>query len=192
MRKHLCYRDRVSAPQHEEPFLIEQPNGVKHPSTTHARAFLGLVRAAEALDRGLDLDLRSRHGLGLRAFEVLLHLAAFSPAGSLRMTELTAQAPLSQSRVSRLVAELEARGLVSRAVFEGDSRSVLVTITERGLEVLRLAQDTHYAGLQERLFAHLSWADVTALARLTETVLAANDSGTDVLGRSRTNPDHVP
>lgn len=180
----------MATPQHEEPFLIEQENGVKHPSTTHARAFLGLVRAAEALDRGLDLDLKARHGLSLRAFEVLLHLAAFSPSGSLRMNQLTAQAPLSQSRVSRLVAELDARGLVTRATFEADSRSVLVTITEHGLEVLRQAQDTHYAGLQERLFAHLSWADVTALARLTDTILAANDGGPNVLSPARTNADH--
>jgi DNA-binding MarR family transcriptional regulator len=161
--------------QPEEPFLVERANGVKHPSETYARAFLGLVRAGEALDRSLDLELKARHGLSLRAFEVLLHLAAFSPSGSLRMSQLTAQAPLSQSRVSRLVAELEARGLATRSAFAGDNRGVLVSITEGGLDALRAAQDTHYTGLYERLFAHLTWTDVTTLARVTATITAETD-----------------
>lgn len=160
----------------EEPFLVERPDGVKYPSPMHARAFLGLVRAGDALDRGLDADLRAAHGLSLRGFEALLHLAAFSPSGSLRMTQLTAQAPLSQSRVSRLIAELEARGLVSRSAFEGDNRGVLVAITEKGLDTLRQAQHTHYTGLRDRLFVHLSWADITTLAKLTATILAANEA----------------
>lgn len=161
-----------------EPYLVERLDGVKHPSPTHARAFLGLVRAGEALDRGLDADLKAAHGLSLRGFEALLHLAAFSPAGSLRMAQLTAQAPLSQSRVSRLVAELETKGWVRRGAFEGDNRGVLVSITQRGLDQLRRAQDTHYTGLQDRLFAHLSWEQTRTLAKLTATILAANERPT--------------
>ncbi len=155
---------------------MERPDGVKYPSPLHARAFLGLVRAGEALDHGLDAELRSAHGLSLRGFEALLHLAAFSPSGSLRMTQLTAQAPLSQSRVSRLVTELEAQGWVSRSAFTGDNRGVLVSITDRGLDKLRQAQDTHFTGLHKRLFAHLSWADTTTLAKLTARILAANEA----------------
>lgn len=153
---------------------MERPDGIRHPSSTHARAFLGLVRAGESLDRGLDAELRAAHGLSLRGFEVLLHLAAFSGSGSQRMTQLTAQAPLSQSRVSRLVAELEARGWVTRSAAESDHRGVMVSITERGLDKLRAAQDTHLAGLHERLFAHLSWSETVTLARLTTTIVAAN------------------
>lgn len=158
----------------EVPFLVERPDGVKHPSTMHAKAFLGLVRAGESLDRGLDAELRAAHGLSLREFEALLHLAAFSPSCGLRMARLTAQAPLSQSRVSRLVAELEARGWVSRSTFESDNRGVIVSITDRGRDTLRQAQDTHLSGLYERLFAHLSWDEIVTLAALTEKVLAAN------------------
>lgn len=157
----------------EEPFLVERPDGVKYPSRTHARAFLGLVRAGEALDRGLDADLRAAHNLSLRGFEVLLHLAAFSPEGGLRISQLTAQAPLSQSRVSRLISELETQGLVTRSAAERDNRGVLVSITDRGLDMLRRAQDTHFTGLHRRLFAHLTWAEITKLANLTTTILDA-------------------
>jgi DNA-binding MarR family transcriptional regulator len=150
---------------------VERADGIRHPSSTYAKAFLGLVRAGEALDRALDADLRRAHGLGLRAYEVLLHLAAFAPHGRLRITQLTAQAPLSQSRVSRLVAELEARGLVARTTSAGDARGVEVSITDRGLDRLREIQDTHHRGLDERLFSRLSGAEIAQLADLTARIL---------------------
>lgn len=155
----------------EPPYLVERHDGLRHPSAAHASAFLGLVRAGETLEQGLDATLRAAHGLSLRAFEVLLHLAVFSPDGALRMAELTDQAPLSQSRVSRLVAELDSRGLVNRSRAAEDSRGVTVTITPRGIDKLREAQDTHYRDLHERLFSRLSWEETTQLADLTAKLL---------------------
>jgi DNA-binding MarR family transcriptional regulator len=87
------------------------------------------------------------------------------------LTQLTRQAPLSQSRVSRLVAELEREGLVSREADEGDTRAVKVTITDDGLTMLRKAQETHYGGLQRHLFSRLTRAEITQLADVTEKLL---------------------
>lgn len=145
--------------------------GIRYPSRAHAAAFIGLVRAAELLERTLDAELRTSHGIGLRGFEVLLHLGAFSPDGQLSMTQLTRQAPLSQSRVSRLVAELERSGLVSREADDGDTRAVKVTITDDGLTMLRNAQETHYGGLQRHLFSRLTRAEITQLADVTKKLL---------------------
>ncbi len=160
-------RPRTGAPT---PIFVEAGNGVRYPSPKYARAFLGLVRAGESLQRGLDAELRRGHGIGLRGFEILLHLVAFAPDGHRRMTQLTEQAPLSQSRVSRLVSELEAQGLVSRSNDDLDTRGVLVTITDRGLDTLREAQETHYRGLQERLFSRLTAREIDQLARLTAKI----------------------
>lgn len=154
-----------------EPLLVERPDGLKRPSAMHARAFLGLVRAGEAVERALDSQLKAAHGISLRGFEILLHLAHFAPEGHLQMTQLIAQAPLSQSRVSRLVTELETAGFVRRMASEGDSRCVAVAITERGVDMLREAQDTHYEGLETYLFSRLDWHDVTELARLAAKIL---------------------
>lgn len=150
---------------------MERADGLKHPSPVHARAFLGLVRAGQELEHELDTELKSAHGLSLRAFEVLLHLAIFSPDGSLRLAQLTKQAPLSQSRLSRMVSELEAKRLVRRSVFEDDTRGVIVSITDQGLRTLRESQDTHVAGLQRRLFSRLDRDEINTLARLTEKIL---------------------
>lgn len=154
--------------------MVELANGVRHPPRVRAGAFLGLVQAGERLDRLLDRDLQAAHGLSLRAYEVLLHLAAFSPDGRIGMSALAEQAPLSQSRVSRLVSDLDARGLVRRATSPGDSRAVEVSITDAGLAALRAAQDTHHKGLRDRFFAHLTWDEVVMLAKVTGKVLRAN------------------
>lgn len=166
-------KDRGGAPG--EPAVVVREDGLKHLPEVRARAFLGLVRAGQLLEQRLDADLQRRHGLTLRGFEILLHLAVFSGNRCLRLSRLTEQAPLSQSRTSRLVAELEVRGLVTRARRADDSRGVDVTLTDRGLEVFKAAQDSHLQALDRYLFSHLSWQQVTQLATITKIVLQAGD-----------------
>ncbi len=160
----------ASAPG-EEPVFVVLPSGVAYPSEMYARAFLGLVRAGEELDRALDTDLRNAHGIGLRGYEILLHLAAFSPDRRLPMSTLTRQTPLSQSRLSRLVADLETRGLVRRRDDHDDGRVVIVSLTDKGLGVLRQAQETHHRGLERRLFSRLSREELAQLGELTSRLL---------------------
>ena len=151
--------------------VVARPDGISHLSPSYAAAFLGLLRAADVVDRQLDHELRQSHGISLPAFEILLHLGAFSPDGSLPMGRLTEQAPLSQSRVSRIVADLEDRGLVAREASADDSRSVVVTLTETGSELLKEASHTHLDGLGRVLFSRLTRSEVAELARLTARVL---------------------
>jgi DNA-binding MarR family transcriptional regulator len=162
------YRDPVSRQQN---FFVEQRPGIRVPAAPYVDAFLGLLRAADELEHLLDADLRREHGISLRGYEVLLHLAAFSADGRLAMTALIRQAPLSQSRVSRLVAELERRDLVRRTGDERDARAVVVTLTEEGLRVLRQAQPTHHRGLTDGLFSRLNRQEAAELARLTTKLL---------------------
>ena len=156
----------------EEPVFVSLPLGLAFPSTTYARAFLGLIRAGEQLDRLLDAELRATHGIGLRGYEVLLHLAVFTPDRRAPMTTLIRQAPLSQSRVSRLVAELESRGLVRRSGDERDSRAVVVSLTDEGLRELRDGQQPHHRGLQQRLLSRLNYHELVQRGELPNPVLA--------------------
>ena len=153
--------------------IVIRPDGLKYMTPGRASAFLGLVRAGDTLARELDAELERDHGIGLRGFEVLLFLALFSPDGRLRMVDLTERTPLSQSRVSRLVAELEARGLVVRTPSGNDRRGVEVAITPKGIQKFKEAQDDHLAALKRRLFAHLNADEVDQLAALTARILDA-------------------
>lgn len=169
--------------------FVRLPSGIGYPSRTYARAFLGLVRAGEQLDRLLDADLRAAHGIGLRGYEVLLHLAAFTPDRHASMGNLIRQTPLSQSRLSRLVADLEHRSLVLRSSDARDSRVVVVSLTDQGLQVLRQAQQTHHDGLEQRLFSRLTYEELVQLGVLTSRVLA--DEPADGLRRRPTGAGHA-
>jgi len=165
--------EQVAKDLPEEDGVVLRPDGLKYLSPVRAAAFLGLIRAGSFLATGLDHELEREHGLSLRAFEVLLFLAVFSEDGSLRMSDLTAQAPLSQSRVSRLVAELESQGLVERSPTEHDGRGVSVSITDQGRDKFKGAQETHLAGLERLVFAHLSDSEIRQLAKITQKIVDA-------------------
>lgn len=158
--------------------ILQSPNGTPYLSPLWAEAFLGLVRAGDRLAEELNEELLKEHDLALHAFEVLLFLSVFSEKGELRISVLADNAPLSQSRVSRLVGDLESRGLVERTTAADDARGVMVSITEKGRERFRAAQDTHLRGLRQRLFDILSDREIRQLARITRKILkAAEDRG---------------
>lgn len=147
------------------------PDGLKYLTPARARAFLGLVRTGDRLARHLSATLERAHGISLHAFEVLLHLAVFSRNRQRRMADLTEQTPLSQSRVSRLVADLERRGLVERSQLDADRRGVVVAITPEGLDLFRRAQETHLADLEARFFGRLSPEELEQLTELTSRIV---------------------
>lgn len=100
----------------------------------------------------LDRALRDEHELGASEFEVLEQLAE-SPCDkpARRMQELGASVQLSQSALSRVVARLEADGLVTRAMCAEDRRGIYVELTEVGRERHAKAMPTHRAVLAANL-----------------------------------------
>ncbi|AHH93763.1 MarR family transcriptional regulator [Kutzneria viridogrisea] len=100
----------------------------------------------------LDKALRDGHELGASEFEVLDHLAE-SPCDkpALRMQELGASVHLSQSALSRVVARMEAEGLVSRAMCATDRRGIYVELTEDGRKRHAEAIATHRSVLAAKL-----------------------------------------
>ena len=104
------------------------------------------ARATSSLERRLQHD----HGLGVSEYEVLERLAAASREES-RMQELAEAVHLSQSALSRVVARLEADGLVTRGMCPEDRRGIMACLTESGRERYEAARPTHRAVLAETL-----------------------------------------
>src|SRR5689334_10171790 len=98
----------------------------------------------------LEHALESEHGLGVSEFEVLDRLAAEKGEGR-RIQEIAGEVHLSQSALSRVVARLEAEGLVKRAMCQEDRRGVYACLTDAGRERHAAAQPTHRAVLAENL-----------------------------------------
>ena len=141
-------------------------------SEEQAKAFLGLIRAGAALERALDRGLADEHGIGLHQFEVLLFLAS-SASRTMPMTDLRRRTPLSQSRVSRVVGELESQGFVRRETDPDDARAINVVITPQGLAKLEAARPRHQRDLDDHLFSILDDTEIRQLATITTKVLAA-------------------
>ena len=132
-------------------------------SDTHKDAWIGLLETHKRLTRALDAELEAEHGLSLSGVEVLGRLAA-AEGRAMRLSLLAAETGLSLSRISRIVDTLEGRKLVARQSCAEDARAVEAHLTDDGLALVRTAQATHFASVQERFFAQLSPEEIDTLA----------------------------
>ena len=140
-------------------------DGVTEWSQRHADAWIGLLETHKQLTRMLDAELESRYGLSLSGLELLARLAA-APERCLRLSALAAQAGLSLSRVSRIAVMLESRGLIERMPCSEDARAVEAHLTPEGLTLMRQAQRTHFASVQQRFFDQLRPGELEVLAEV--------------------------
>ena len=101
-----------------------------------------------ALVPPLDRELQAAHRLPLAWYDVLLELN-YGPDRRLRMSELGERVTLSRTRVSRLVDEMSAAGLVRREANPDDRRSAYAVLTTKGRNVFRQAAPTYLAGIDE-------------------------------------------
>src|SRR6476620_12502269 len=105
------------------------------------------ARTTSALERSLH-----EHGLGVSEYEVLERLAT-GEKDERRMQDLAEAVHLSQSALSRVVARLEADGLVTRSICSNDRRGIYACITDDGRKRYDAARPTHRRVLSEVLSA---------------------------------------
>jgi DNA-binding MarR family transcriptional regulator len=154
----------ADTPTSESCAYVVGDDGLAAWSDTHKDAWIGLRETHKRLTRTLEAELEAEHGLSLSGSELLGRLAASPDDRSMRMTALAEAAGLSLSRVSRIVDTLESRGLVERHSCPDDARAVGCRLTDAGLALVRKAQASHFAAVQERFFDHLSPAEIETLA----------------------------
>ena len=121
-----------------------------------------LLRVHAALVPILDREVVRATGLPLAWYDVLLELNT-APDRRLRMGDLGDRVVLSRTRVSRIVDELVANGLVSRDGNPADRRSALAAITLEGRLRLRAAAPVYLAGIARHFTGPLTKAEVAAV-----------------------------
>jgi len=104
--------------------------------------------------RAIEAHMTAEGVIALTWYDVLLELHGAD--GPLQMRELGNRVVLSRTRVSRLVQELEAHGLVKRTPNSGDGRSTLASITAAGTEELKKAAPVYLAGIEQHFTDHLT------------------------------------
>ena len=151
----------------EDYFLSMSPGDWTHPvrrfDSPEQEAFLNLWRTYDRL-RALEDELFGQFDMTPQQYNLLRLLRAdhLTPVPTLTLADrLVSRAP----DITRMLDKLEQRGLITRTRNPGDRRSVLVSITEAGLDLLG-----EIAGpLREchnRQLGHLPPADLEQLVAL--------------------------
>lgn len=126
-------------------------------------AFLRAFRRATlVLNRSMDLDLVTAHGLSGTEYEVLMHLSEV-PDRRMRMSELAAVCAMSLSGMTRIVTRLERDGLVERIRCDTDLRGLNAVLTDSGFARLQAAWPTHLASVRRNMMDHLEGVDLPAV-----------------------------
>lgn len=105
------------------------------------------LKAHAAALAAIEADMAARSVIPLSWYDVLLELNS-AEGRQLRMTDLAERVVLSRTRVSRVVDELVAEGLVERTKNPADGRSALATLTKEGRAALRAAAPHYLAGIR--------------------------------------------
>jgi len=113
-----------------------------------ARAWQELMSRYHRVSCLLDRVLETEHGITASEFAVLEQLAQADDC-ALKLHDLGAHVHVTQSALSRLVARLEADGLVERAMCVEDRRSVYARLTAAGQKLYAAARPTQRGVLRD-------------------------------------------
>ncbi|MEV4621508.1 MarR family winged helix-turn-helix transcriptional regulator [Asanoa sp. NPDC049573] len=145
----------------ERPDLDASPMGV-----------VGRVqRASRLLERRLSDHFAARD-LQLWEFDILATLLRSGPPYRLTAGDLAASSMITSGAITNRIDRLVARGLVSRETDPANRRSVLITLTGAGHDLVDQAMADHVAN-ESRLIGALGPREQKQLADLLRTLLTA-------------------
>ncbi|WP_019631704.1 MarR family winged helix-turn-helix transcriptional regulator [Actinomadura atramentaria] len=143
---------------------------------TQQRAWRAYVDGSAKLTELMDRDLKTRHGLSVSEYEILVRLSE-APGRRLRMAELAEHASQSRSRLSHTCARLESKGFVQRDHCPSDKRGVFCNLTDEGFAKLDRAARDHVEVVRTYLVDVVSPDDLAAIGRAFDAVRARLDRG---------------
>lgn len=101
----------------------------------------------------------------------VLYTLTKSPNG-MSMVEINRGILMTQAGVSRLVARLEARGLLERCVDEHDRRATRMILTPEGTRIQRLVGRRHAAAVTSRMSRALTHEQLEQLRDISRQITA--------------------
>jgi DNA-binding MarR family transcriptional regulator len=135
-----------------------------------------VMRLVKMLPRQLDNDLVRGAGLTASEYTTIMHLSE-APNRELRMAYLARATDLSASRITRLVDDLAARGLVTKTVSASDTRGNVARLTPAGMAKLRVAWPVHLASVRRHFMDSIDPATVEVVATaLAEAAVRLEDA----------------
>jgi len=141
--------------------------GVDPLSPTEEALWRALMRIAVSLPRRLDGDLLQAVGINANEYVTLMYLSEAADR-ALRMSDLADATAMSASRMSRLVDELQSRGLVTKRASAEDGRGNVTRLTRAGHSKLQAAWGINVSSMRTLVFDHV---DPTAIADAAQAMV---------------------
>lgn len=141
-------------------------------------AWIGLMTVLFRLPSALDRQLRNAAGMRHFDYQVMVILSDV-PGRTLSMSQLAEWTEGSLPRLSQVAARLEKAGWLERKPDPDDGRSTLATLTDEGFAALAAAAPGHVDEVRRLVFDHLTRAQVSQLARITDRILESPGTGVD-------------
>jgi DNA-binding MarR family transcriptional regulator len=135
-----------------------------------------LMRIVLSLPRRLDNDLVRTVGITANEYTTLMCLSE-ARGRELRMADLANAAALSASRMTRLVDDLQTRGLVAKRTSSDDARGTVAKLTPAGLAKLKKAWPAHLASVRDRVFDHVDPGTVAKAAQALSEIAGQLEAG---------------
>jgi DNA-binding MarR family transcriptional regulator len=152
-------------------------------SPTEEQLWRAVMRIVKVIPRHLESDLVRGAGLTASEYTTIMHLSE-APNRELRMAELANATDLSASRMTRLVGDLQSRGLVTKTASSSDARGNVARLTPRGMAKLKSAWPVHLASVRRRFFDSIDAAAVEGVAKaLAEVADHLEDTSGEPRGR---------
>jgi DNA-binding MarR family transcriptional regulator len=133
-------------------------------SPTEEVLWRAVMRIIKVIPRHLDSDLIRGAGLTASDYTTIMHLSE-APNRELRMADLANATDLSASRMTRLVDDLQSRGLVTKTASSSDARGNVARLTPRGLAKLKSAWPVHLASVRSHVFDFIDAAAIEGVAK---------------------------
>jgi DNA-binding MarR family transcriptional regulator len=143
-------------------------------SSTEEALWRAVMRIVKVLPRHLDSDLIRGAGLTASEYTTIMHLSE-APNRELRMADLAGATDLSASRMTRLVDDLQTRGLVTKTASSSDARGNVARLTARGMAKLKSTWPVHLASVRRAFFDCIDPSAVEGVTRALSGVAAHLD-----------------
>ncbi len=140
---------------------------------------MGIIGRISRISRHLDHYLQknySQFGLNGGDFDVLATLRRFGQPYQLTPTQLFNSLMLSSGAMTNRLDRLEEDGLIERRPNPEDRRGILVTLTEKGLELIDRAYPAHITN-EHNLLTSLTQTERNELTDLLRKLLLSFEPG---------------
>ncbi|GAB4340315.1 MAG: MarR family transcriptional regulator [Cyanophyceae cyanobacterium] len=136
-----------------------------------------VLRIARLLEKRRE-TLLAGYGLSVWSFDVLATLRRQGPPYRLKPTDLYGLLMLSSGAMTNRIDRLEQEGLVVRLRDAGDRRSVIVELTQKGIDLAEMVMPVLFERERDLLARFAQGEELTAIAPLLRRFLLSLEEST--------------